>query len=173
MDGTVGKRGTQHTVNSPGIAAWNFSTFKNFTMPFGESVAVGTIIADGPAQIRTGATHVYGSCLGFWLQSEARDKDAARVVSAAKPGLAGASGPRQAVRSDCAFSAHATSIDLPVPEIALVPPTYSALRDIGISREVLYRHPLTNCDSPTNRNDSCIRAFSRQTVKFPRLLIPQ
>jgi|GEM_PF-2694102 len=112
---------TEAAVPSESTFSRAFADFARHKLPgkVVDSVAVGTIIADRPPpQIRTGATHAYGSYLGFWLQSEARDKDAAREASAAKPGLARASGLRQAARSDCAFSAHATSIDLPVPEIA-------------------------------------------------------
>jgi hypothetical protein len=35
VDGTFGNVG-RNTMNSPGIVAWDFSTFKNFTMPFSE-----------------------------------------------------------------------------------------------------------------------------------------
>lgn len=35
VDGTFGNVG-RNTMNSPGIVAWDFSTFKNFTMPFSD-----------------------------------------------------------------------------------------------------------------------------------------
>ena len=82
-------------------------------------VAVGTIIADRPPHrsVRALLTHtapIWDS--GFKAKLGIRMQHA----TCRQPSLGSldASGPRQAARSDCAFSAHASSIDLPAPEIA-------------------------------------------------------
>jgi len=82
-------------------------------------VAIGTIIADTTPRrsVRALLTHTAPTLdSGFKAKLGIRMQHARRR----QPSLGSfdASGPRQAARSGCAFSAHATSIDLPVPEIA-------------------------------------------------------